>query len=87
MSMLSLRLPDSLHKMARELAKEENISINQLITLALAEKLSALKAEEIFRERAKRASREGYVAVLAKVPDVEPDETDRLPEAYRRKRK
>jgi hypothetical protein len=87
MSMLSLRLPDSLHKMARELAKEENISINQLITLALAEKLSALKAEEIFRERAKRASRENYLAVLAKVPAVEPDERDLLPKGYRRKRK
>lgn len=73
--------------MARELAKEENISINQLITLALAEKLSALKAEEIFRERAKRASRENYLAVLAKVPAVEPDERDLLPKGYRRKRK
>jgi hypothetical protein len=87
MSMLSLRLPESLHKMARELAKAENISINQLITLALAEKLSALKTEEILRERAKRADRKGYLAVMAKVPDVEPDVRDRLPEGYRRKKK
>ena len=42
MSTLSLRLPESLHKFARELAEKENISINQLITLALAEKLAAL---------------------------------------------
>jgi hypothetical protein len=86
MSMLSLRLPESLHEMARELAKEENISINQLITLALAEKLSALKAEEFFKDRAKRANRDDYFAVLAKVPAVEPDESDKLPKNYRRKK-
>ena len=33
MSTLSLRLPESLHKSARELAEKENISINQLITM------------------------------------------------------
>jgi hypothetical protein len=37
---------------AHRLADEEGISIIQLITLALAEKISALKAEEIFRKRA-----------------------------------
>jgi hypothetical protein len=41
-STISLRLPESLHKQARELAKKDNVSINQLITTALAEKLSAL---------------------------------------------
>jgi hypothetical protein len=88
MSMLSLRLPESLHQMARELAKEENISINQLITLALAEKLSALKAEEFFRERSKRASREHYLAVLGKSPDVLPvGESDAIPAGYKRKKK
>jgi predicted HicB family RNase H-like nuclease len=39
---ISLRLPDSLHEAARDLAKQEDISINQLISLALAEKMSAL---------------------------------------------
>lgn len=46
MSTISLRLPESLHKAACNIAREENISINQLITLALAEKLSALAAED-----------------------------------------
>ena len=31
MSTISLRLPDSLHAQVRELAKKENVSINQLI--------------------------------------------------------
>jgi len=41
MSSLSLRLPDSLHKMIRELAERENVSINQFIAMAAAEKTPA----------------------------------------------
>ena len=78
MSTVSLRLPDSLHNKLRALAQEENISINQLITLAVAEKLSALKTEEYLKERAKRGSRKKFDRVLAKVPDTEPAEGDEL---------
>jgi hypothetical protein len=78
MSTISLRLPESLHESARALAEKENISINQLITLALAEKVSALMTEEYLGDRAKRGSRDKFRAVLAKVSDVEPEERDRL---------
>jgi hypothetical protein len=37
-----------------------------------------LMTEEYLAERAKRGSREKYEAMLAKVPDVEPEEYDRL---------
>ena len=46
MSALSLRLPNSLHERARDLAEREGISINQLVSTALAEKMSALMTEE-----------------------------------------
>lgn len=78
MSTLSLRLPDYLHDSVRELAEQEGVSINQLITLAVAEKISALKTEDYLEKRAKRGSRAKYEAALAKVPDVEPEEYDRL---------
>lgn len=78
MSTLSLRLPNSLHKQIRELAKREGISINQLITTAVAEKMSALMTVEYLEERAARGSREAFEEVLAKVPDVPPDEEDRI---------
>jgi predicted transcriptional regulator len=78
MSTISLRLPDSLHARVRELALQENISINQLITLALAEKLSALMTEEHLGQRAKRGDRKKFQRALAKVADVEPEEQDRL---------
>ena len=55
-----------------ELTPEEQIA------LALAEKLPDEMTEEYLKERAKRGSRAKYEAVLAKVPDVEPQEYDRL---------
>lgn len=78
MSTLSVRLPNSLHRQIRELAKREGISINQFISTAAAEKLSALMTEEYLEERARRASREAFDEALAQLPDVEPEEHDRL---------
>jgi predicted transcriptional regulator len=78
MSTISLRLPESLHKSVRELARKESVSINQLITTALAEKLSALMTVEYLDERAKRGSRKKHEHAMAKVRDVKPEERDEL---------
>ena len=58
MSTISLRLPESLHKKVRELAKAEDVSINQFISTALAEKMSALMTAEYLEERDSRRSRQ-----------------------------
>lgn len=78
MSTISLRLPESLHKQARELAKKENISINQLIATAVAEKMSALLAGEYLEKRAARGSSARFKKALARVADREPEDRDRL---------
>lgn len=78
MSTISLRLPASLHTSARELAKKESISINQLITLALAEKVSALMAEDYLGKRAKRGDKRKFKRAMAKVANVEPEAYDKL---------
>ena len=72
MSMFSLRLPDSLHRKVRELAAKESVSINQFITIAVAEKMSALLTEEYLEERARRADPDAVDRILARVPDVPP---------------
>jgi hypothetical protein len=54
------------------------VSVNQLITLALAEKLAALLAEDYLAKRARRGDRAEFEAALAQAPDVEPEEADRL---------
>ena len=67
MSTISLRLSDSLHKQVKELAKREEISINQLIATAVAEKMAALMTESYLSERAKRGNRSKLNRVLKKV--------------------
>ena len=76
MSTLSLRLPDSLHKRVRDLAQQEGISINQFISTAVAEKMAALMTVDYLEERARRGSREKFLAVFAKVPDAAPEPGD-----------
>lgn len=78
MSSISLRLPDSLHETARELAKKDHISINQLVATALAEKISALMTQGYLEERAKRGRRNKFDRALAKVSNNEPEPGDRL---------
>jgi hypothetical protein len=58
------------------LAQRDGVSINQFITTAVAEKISALATVEYLDERAKKGSRKKFQGVLDKVPDVEPSDFD-----------
>ena len=78
MSTISLRLPNSLHKTAKRLAEKDGISMNQLITSALAEKIAAFATKEYLEERAKRGSRNKFRKAMANVPNIKPEEYDRL---------
>jgi hypothetical protein len=86
MSALSVRLPESLHRKLAEVAAREGVSINQLITSAVGEKMSALMTEEYLEARAKRGSRRRFDAVLKKVPDVAAADND-LPVTSKRARR
>jgi hypothetical protein len=55
-SNVALRLQASLLEEAKRVAESEGVALNQLINVAVAEKLSALRTEEYFRERSARAS-------------------------------
>ena len=82
MSTLSIRLPNALHQHAKRLAQTEGVSVNQLVSSALAEKLSALDAERYLQERAARGRAVDINAILAKVPNTEPELEDKIgPEA------
>ena len=75
---MSVRLPKYLHREIKKLAEEEGISMNQFIATAAAEKVSSLKTVEYLEKRAERGTREKFEHVLSKVPDVEPEEHDKL---------
>jgi len=77
-SNFALRVPPTLLTEARKAAESEGVALNQLITLALAEKVSAMRTEEYFEERARRADSAKVSRILERVgkgnPPVEGDE-------------
>jgi hypothetical protein len=79
MSIIHVQIPDLLHKSLSDLTGRDGISIDQFISTAIAEKLSALMTENYLKDRARRGDRAKYESVLAKVPDVEPEDYDRIP--------
>lgn len=79
MSQYALRIPDSLAGYAKELAREDNVSLNQFIVVALAEKVSALKTAAFFQERAARADQEKALSILDSVKKQVPIVGDELP--------
>ena len=87
MSNLSLRLPDSLHRKIRELAKRDDVSINQFIASAAAEKAAAFLTVEYLGERAGRADPDLVDRILGRVPDVQPIMGDELVEPVETSRK
>ena len=86
MSALTVNLPDNLHDKAREVAAAKNLSMDALITIALAQSLSRLVAEPHLEERAAPATGKGMNDFLAQVPSGEAPEWDRLPPDYKVKK-
>ena len=71
MSALTVRLPGSLHKKVRDLAEQEGISMNQLVMLAVSEKVTRLDADAQF---AHLDALERFGNVVAEEKDLEPEE-------------
>ena len=82
-SNVSLRLQPSLLDEARKVAATEGVALNQLINVAVAEKLSALRTEDYFKERAQRADSRQVTSVLKRAgrgrPPVKGDEIQDSP--------
>lgn len=78
---VALRLQNSLLEEAKRVSAAEGVALNQFINVAVAEKLSALRTEDYFRERAERGSVGRAKQVLKKAgrgkPPVAGDEIER----------
>jgi hypothetical protein len=77
-STISVRLSNSLHDQAQELAKKGKVSINQLVPLAWAEKISVLIKAEYLENRAKQRKFHKFQKALTKAIDRFPGEEDRI---------
>lgn len=71
MTALTIRLPNSVHAKIRELAARDEISVNQFIASAAAEKLAAVLTLEFLREEAAQGQRPAFDRYLRAVPDVD----------------
>lgn len=75
-----LKLPTSVKTAAARLAKEDGVSLNHWISVAVAQKVGAVEtAAEFFKRRSVGGSAESLAQFLARAPDVPPDSGDRLP--------
>ncbi len=74
-----LNLPLSIKKAAQRLAKEDGVSLNQWIAVAVAEKVGVVEtAAEFFKKRAGKASGEGLIKFLRTAPKATPEPEDTL---------
>ncbi len=80
MKVLTVQIPDSLHRSLTTLAEQEGYSVDQFLASAAAEKMAVLMTLDYLRREAAQGKREDFERFLAAVPHLEPDETDRLPE-------
>jgi hypothetical protein len=85
-SNFALRLQPSLLEELRKVAEVEGVALNQLINVAVAEKVSALRTEEYFRERGSRAERSETLRILERAGKGNaPVEGDEIPAEWRKK--
>jgi hypothetical protein len=78
MSSITVRLPESLHKKAKEIAKADGVSLNQFISSAVGEKLSSVMTVSYLENRAERGSQKAFDRIMKKVPNREPLDYDRI---------
>jgi hypothetical protein len=79
MSTIQVQLPDSVLDEAKKLAEHDQIPLDDdFVALAITERVSARRGLAYIEERAKKASKEKFLAALAKSPDVEPGPGDRI---------
>jgi len=72
-----LKLPDSIKRAAQRLAKEDGVSLNQWIAVAVAQKIGVVEtAEEFFARRSQAANPARLEKFLRRAPDRMPDPQD-----------
>ncbi len=78
MSTIHAEVPDKLFQQVNELALRENIPVERLVSLALAQAMGAWQTQSVIADHARRASREDFLRFMAHVPDQEPVEGDKV---------
>jgi hypothetical protein len=78
MSTLEISIPDLLLKQVNEVAAREKVSVDQIVSIALAAQVSAAQARESISSRAKRVDWRKVDDVIARVPATPPLPDDEI---------
>ena len=84
MTTIQAQVPDALARQLTDLAAQEQVTVDQLVSIAIASQISGWRTRDTMEERAQRGSWEKFDRVMAKVPNVPPQPGDELPPGYRR---
>lgn len=78
MTAIQVMVPDEVKEKAQEVAEQFHMSLDELTSRALMEKVSSMLEDPYLKARAQRADWKKFRAALAQVPDVPPDDYDKL---------
>ena len=78
MTTLQASIPDSLARQVREFAEQEQISVDMIVSIALASQVAGWQNRDSIAQRAARGSWDKFDRVLEKVRDVPPLEGDEV---------
>ena len=78
MTIISTKIPDTLFRQAKTIADSEEMTLDQFIALALASQVSSWNVGKTFTERTQKGDWQKSREILAKVPDVEAEDFDKL---------
>jgi hypothetical protein len=78
MTTIEAKVPDYLARLANEVAERENVSVDQIVALALSSQVEAWRIRDDTETRARRANPADFEALLDKVPDAPPIPGDEL---------
>jgi len=78
MTTINTKIPDTLFRQAVTIAEREEMTLDQFIALALASQISSWNVGKNFNERAERGDWKKAREVLAKAPEIEAEDFDKL---------
>ncbi|MCW1967197.1 MAG: hypothetical protein KIH69_003630 [Anaerolineae bacterium] len=79
MTQLQTKIPDYLYQQVSQLSEREHIEIDQIVAMALSAHVALWLNEDFLQKRGRRGSWERFQQRLENVPNVEPDDYDKLP--------
>lgn len=71
----NIAVPEELYQKAAELAAKDRVSVEELVSAILANRLAS---RDYIESRARLFNREEFERALNEIPDVEPEDHDRL---------